>query len=373
MANMFKGCTSLTNLNLSRLDKSSVTTMLNMFNGCTALTTLDLSGLDTSKVTTMANMFKGCTSLTNLNLSGLDTSKVTTMKDMFNSAENLTTIYVGTKWNTENVTNSADMFNGCTKLIGGNNTACDGENNINKTYAVIDKDGQQGYLTGVYTLTLPDQMEIVTDANTNMKVGNRYLNNAVVTFKAKAGYVASNVQANSTDLTEENGIYTVTMLDTDVVINADFYGGSYFDSITGTLTLKGNVSKDDNGIILPDGVNKNNVLHIKVDDSGATLPQNSSHLFDGFNNVTSIDLTNADTSSVTDMKNMFYNCRSLTTLNVSSFDTSNVTDMSGMFFWCQSLTSLDVSKFKTSSVTNMNSMFYYHCPQLKRLKNIYQC
>ena len=47
--------------------------------------------------------------------------------------------------------------------------------NIDKTYAVIDKEGQPGYLTGLFALKLPDNMEIVTDADENMKVGSKSL------------------------------------------------------------------------------------------------------------------------------------------------------------------------------------------------------
>lgn len=60
---MFAGCSSLTSLDLSGLDASSVTDMSLMFYGCSKLTSLDLSGLDTSKVTNMWRMFYGCLSL----------------------------------------------------------------------------------------------------------------------------------------------------------------------------------------------------------------------------------------------------------------------------------------------------------------------
>ena len=81
--------------------------------------------------------------------------------------------------------------------------------------------------------------------------------------------------------------------------------------------------------------------------------------FEGFRNMTSVDLSSLDTSEVTNMVNMFANCSSLPSLDVSSFDTSKVTDMSSMFNRCTSLTSLDLSSFNTSQVTDMNDMFFY--------------
>ena len=139
-----------------------------------------------------------------------------------------------------------------------------------KTYAVIDKDGQPGYLTGVYTLTLPDHMEIVTDADEN----------------------------------------TITIPDSNVAVTAVVDVESTFDASTGTLTLKGTVLNGgrDKSIVLPDGVNKDAVLRINVDSSGATLPQDSSRLFYNFTSVTSIDLTGADTRNVTNMMGMFSDC-----------------------------------------------------------------
>lgn len=83
----------------------------------------------------------------------------------------------------------------------------------------------------------------------------------------------------------------------------------------------------------------------------------ASNLFEGCENLVSVDLSGFDTSSVTDMYGMFSGCGSLTTLDVSGFDTRNVTDMGSMFSGCSSLTTLDVSGFDTSNVTSMGVMF----------------
>ena len=76
LAYMFYYCSSLTSLDLSGFDTSSVTYMSYMFFGCSSLTSLDLSGFDTSNVTDMYDMFSDCSSLTSLDLSGFDTSSV---------------------------------------------------------------------------------------------------------------------------------------------------------------------------------------------------------------------------------------------------------------------------------------------------------
>ena len=170
-----------------------------------------------------SSLFENFTCVTSIDLTGADTSSVTDMSFMFCYCAKLTTIYVSDKWDTGSVTDSNSMFNMCSKLKGGNGTACDGAHNIDKTYAVIDKEGQPGYLTGLFALELPNQMEIATDASPNMKVGSKYLSGAALTFKPKAGYTASNVQANGTELTaDDTGVYTVTITDSNVTVKADF-------------------------------------------------------------------------------------------------------------------------------------------------------
>ena len=67
--------TTLTNL--ANLNTSQTTNMARMFKGCTSLKAIDLSKFSTAKVTTMAEMFYGCTGLTSLNLTPLNMSAVT--------------------------------------------------------------------------------------------------------------------------------------------------------------------------------------------------------------------------------------------------------------------------------------------------------
>jgi surface protein len=120
-----------------------------MFHGCTALTELNLSGISTSAVTTMRKMFCKCTALTALDLRSRDTAKVTEMTSMFSGMSAVEAITVSDKWSTAAVTegNDADMFCDCKKLTGGNGTAFD-STKTDSSYARIDKPGQPGYLSG---------------------------------------------------------------------------------------------------------------------------------------------------------------------------------------------------------------------------------
>ena len=79
MSNMFSGCKSLIDLDLSNFDTKKVTNMENMFLDCISLKNLDLLNFNTSNVVIMCRMFYNCKSLIDLDLSRFDTSKVFNM------------------------------------------------------------------------------------------------------------------------------------------------------------------------------------------------------------------------------------------------------------------------------------------------------
>ena len=115
MADLFYMCSSLKSLDLSGFDTSSVSSMSYMFYECSSLTDLDLSGFDTSSVKGMGLMFYNCNSLTNLNLSGFDTSSVTTMAYMFRSCSSLKDLDLS-GFDTASVSDMTGMFHSCKSL-----------------------------------------------------------------------------------------------------------------------------------------------------------------------------------------------------------------------------------------------------------------
>ncbi|WP_332873200.1 BspA family leucine-rich repeat surface protein, partial [Enterococcus faecalis] len=74
-----------------------------------------MTNFDTSQVTNMSNMFDGCRGLQTLDVSKFDTSKVTGMIYMFRDCSGLQTLDV-TKFNTSQVTYMWNMFSGCSGL-----------------------------------------------------------------------------------------------------------------------------------------------------------------------------------------------------------------------------------------------------------------
>ena len=101
---------------------------------------------------------------------------------------------------------------------------------------------------------------------------------------------------------------------------------------------------------------KSDITEIKIEGT-IHAGKSAQQLFDGFNNVESMDLRGLDTSKVTNMYNMFADCNNLKSLDLSGFDTSHVTNMQNMFWHCSSLTSLNLKGFDTSQVKNTYAMF----------------
>ena len=302
MSSMFGSCNGLTySIDLSTFNTSNVTEMYGMFNGCSSLTGLDLSSFNTSEVANMQGMFNGCSSLTGLDLSSFNTSKVANMKYMFLNCTNLRTIYAGNGWNTANVTESYNMFYGCTSLVGGQGTTYDA-NHVDKVYAHIDGGSSNpGYFTDIngpipYACYTPSNTTLTFyyDDQRNSRSGTTYVLNTGISSPGWA---------------DDGTRYYVTR----VVFDASF--------------------------------------------ADARPMTTSSWFFYMTNLQTITGMEYLNTSEVTSMAWMFGLCGKLTSLDLSHFKTSKVTSMGAMFDSCSSLTGLDLSSFNTSSVKSMSYMF----------------
>jgi len=183
MGGMFIGCSGLTSLDVSGFNTANVTHIGAMFHGCSGLMSLDVSGFNTANVTNMSDMFDDCSSLTSLDVSHFNTANVTDMGAMFYSCSGLTAIYVGEGWSTENVTNSTNMFEGCTALVGGLGTVYDADH-VDAAYAHIDGGTanpgyfspllQKGDANGDGDVNIADAVATVTNILGEPATGNFY-------------------------------------------------------------------------------------------------------------------------------------------------------------------------------------------------------
>ena len=93
-------------------------------------------------------------------------------------------------------------------------------------------------------------------------------------------------------------------------------------------------------------------------------------MFDGCNEIESIDLSGFDTSNVIDMGCLFSECHKLKEIKgIDKFNTSKVKGMRGMFNNCHELETIDLSGFDTSNAIDMECMFN-GCNKLKKIISI---
>ncbi|MBR0049022.1 MAG: BspA family leucine-rich repeat surface protein [Prevotella sp.] len=340
MSYMFCGCSGLTSLDVSKFNTANVTRMDYMFDGCYGLTSLDVSKFNTANVTNMKNMFSGC-GLTSLDLRSFNTANVTNMVYMFSDCGSLMTIYAGDGWNTDKVDISSwgtsyPMFQNCYNLIGGAGTKYSGDG---YTYAHIDGGADNpGYFTSdVLEQKLQPYAALNYNNSTLTFYYDIYMNNR---YGMSVGPFDS---STSRGWDSNSNSITTVVFDESFADCTDLTSTAYwFADCNKLTTIRG-------------------IKNLKTDNV-----TDMKSMFKSCLNLRSLDVSGFNTENVTDMARMFSSCVSLTDLDVSNFNTENVTDMMYAFSGCGNLTSLDVSNFNTEKVTNMSNMFS-NCSSLKSL------
>ncbi len=323
MEYMFRHCSSLTSLDVSKFNTQNVTNMDQMFYGCSSLTSLDVSKFNTQIVSNMGSMFTGCSSLTSLDVSNFDTQKVTDMSQMFFECSSLISLDVS-KFDTQKVTDMSQMFYKCNRL---------------KVIFVSDKFDVLAVTKSTYMFYLC----------ANLK-----------------GAVAYN-SGNSNDKTYAN--YTNGYF-TNVSEKENFCFHAVYNSSSYTLTFKyGNKTKLDTnetayelntGETAPGWISNTGITKVVFDYSfNYTQPTSCFQWFKGLSSLTTIEgIGYLNTSEVTTMKEMFSGCSNLTSLQLKTFNTAKVTDMTKMFYNCSSLISIYASDlFDVTQVTTSEDMF----------------
>ena len=116
-ANGYDSKAKLSKFDGTNLDVSNVIDMSGMFSETQISDLSSLAHWDTSNVTDMEELFNGCESLSNISsLSNWNTSNVTDMEGLFNGCKSLSDISSLANWDTSNVTNMSGMFRYCYNL-----------------------------------------------------------------------------------------------------------------------------------------------------------------------------------------------------------------------------------------------------------------
>ncbi|MBQ3306752.1 MAG: BspA family leucine-rich repeat surface protein [Bacilli bacterium] len=327
-------------------------------------TSVDTTSFNTSNVTNMINMFNGCSSLTDIDVTKFDTSNVTNMINMFNGCSSLTDIDV-TKFDTSNVTNMFGMFANCSNLNDIDVTEFDTSNVTNMS----------GMFANCSNLNDIDVTEFDTSKVTNMNgmfSNCSNLNDIDVT------------EFDTSNVTNMGGMFSGCSSLTELDLSGfDLRGASSFGAIAGnifygTSSLKKlNLSNmklppDMSHAIFRSGAASSSPIE-EIDVTGWDLSNTTnvsgmlgsygSNGFGGTGLKRIIGLDTWDTSHITNMSYMFQGLSSLTTLDLSSFNTSNVTNTDNMFDGCTSVTTAygrtnsDITKFNASSNKPSNITF----------------
>lgn len=400
MSEMFVGSTNLRTINLPKgFIGSNVTDLNGMFRGCASLTELDLSGSNAEKVKDMCKMFYGCVELSNLNLSGFKTGSVTDMRYLFSSCQSLESLDLS-GFNTENVTSMVSMFSQCSSLrsldLSSFNTSkvidmylmfykCTNLESID--LSSFDTENLQKMANMFYSCTKLETLDLSSFATPNMtsmrsafqnckNLKTIYVTSAFTTDKVTEGPYAFAGCVNLPNYNPDKTGVEMAHTGEGGYLTAATASWVRWDAPTGTLSFHRGATKPvgDNIYELQYGNRQDwndHAAEIKKvvfkagfrDETHTTC----SNWFNGCTNLTSIEgIENLNTSNVENMSGMFALCSNLETLDLSHFNTERVTTMAQMFYGCTKLHDLNISSFNTEKVTSMNQMFS-NCSSLDSL------
>ena len=392
MGSMFSGCSSLIELDVSDWDTSQVKSMSSMFYGCSSLTKLDVSDWNTGAVYNMSYMFFRCSSLEELNVSKWNTGEVTNMNSMFrmpNFGSSLTALNVS-DWNTQNVTDMHSMFYECSKLpeldVSGWNTGavtdmsymfygCRSLTELNLGgWTTNEVTNMSGMFQQCRKLEKLDVNGWNTNAVTDMSCIVLYCSS--LTELDLSGWNVDKVEKADKffeDCKSLETIYSPINLKIKVSLPSDVW----YRNDTGAKVAE--LPKDEEKSVL---LTKNSEAisgsyKIGGSDTTWTLDANGKLTVTGNGEVKAsanpapwhehcnkIITAKISVTGMTDASGLFKYCSNLKSVSIS--DTSKVTNMDSMFSGCSSLTELDVSDWNTREVTYMGSMFS-GCSSLTKL------
>ena len=328
-----------------------------------------IENLNTENVTNMACMFQGCSSLTSLDVTHFNTGNVTSIYHMFTLCSNLAELDV-THFNTEKVTDMFGMFSSCKGLISLDVTNFNTVNVKEMSYMFY----KCYKLKEIYVSD-----KFVTDAvisSDNMFSGCNSLSGDIdwsdkavdkTYAKTDGGYFRDKAYDNRPWVKYADGTltfrcgYKKTLGENEYALNSGENLPKWYVNNTNTNLVVFDASFAN---ARPTSCyawfrhSKNLTQIAGIENLNTANVTNMREMFNGCSNLVKLDVTNFNTAKVTTMLGMFYDCSNLTELDVTHFNTAKVTTMFGMFGGCSNLAELDVTHFNTANVTNMVDMFY---------------
>ena len=309
LADMFKNCTSLTEIDISGLNTESVKLFARMFQGCTNLKKVIMTGLNTSNITNVAQMFYDCSSLTDVDLSVFSSaSNIKDMGLMFLRCSSLQKVDLSSI-DASNVTVMMSLFNGCENL-----TEVKLPNTINTTSSIK-----------------MEKMFLNCKALTKIDLSN--FNNVII----------------------EGGTANSTI---------NMFKGC--EALT-TLTFPTTLVTDD--VVSMEGMFEDCKALQTLDLSCFSTVENVKsfqYMFKNCESLTELDVSSFKTTSASNMTQMFFNCKKVPILDLSQFNTSGIfgTDMANSFQNCDNLTTILVPSTDLDLSHLLNVGIFGYSPNL---------
>ena len=345
-----------TNMTVSATDKLKFTDNYNFgywFFGTTSMTSIDVSNWDISSMTALRRMFS-MSGLTSIDISSWDTANIENMEGLFGNCTSLATITGIENLDLTSLTNAGYLLDNCTSYVTDTfdfswftpPNAVSTINMFNNTEATsIDISG--GFASASAAFMFSNCTELVSVNATNFD-----LSNAVDTQRMFSDC------SNLTTITghedwvislSRNANYMFTECTSLTTLNS---AGWTFGSLVSSYAMFYNASS---------------LANIDVSAWDMSTCTSVGFMFGGNRNMafTNLDLSNwsiAPVSFATDtfnaMSYMFSYCINLTAVDLSGFNTSGVLQLLGLFYNCRAMEAIDVTGLDTSNVVNMESVFY---------------
>ena len=287
-----------------------------------------LNYMNTSAVTHMVSMFRGCSSLTALDITSFSTANVIAMGGMFMGCSNLRTIYAGSGWSTAAVEASAGMFSSCTSLVGGQGTTFN-SSHVGIDYAHIDGGPSN---PGYFTEKGPEAYACYTPSNTTLTFyyDNQRSSRTGTTYDLNTGDNVVGWETNVTKVVFDPSFASARPTST----YGWFYHMENLQTITGIEYLNTsevtNMSHMFNSCI--------RLTSLDLSSFNTSKVTHMHQMFQFCYELTSLDLSSFNTAKVTDMHYMLDYCTNLRTIYVGNgWSTAAVTNSTSMFRNCTSL------------------------------------
>lgn len=358
------------------IDVAGASSAGNIFNGCTSLEQIDISGSKFNKVTNFNNTFSGCPALTKIIMDNVDLSAASKFDNIFSNSNSIETL----QWNgiilgkaaNLNFTNISSV-----KYFYLNDAELTGLTKIEQLF----KERKNLVTIEFSDVTLPEgldsayQMFYRCEKLENITVDN-FISPRSLREMFRDCYKVTDFDLTSIDTAATENMYG--MFQGCTGLESVTFDGITADKLktmdlmfSGCSNLRTVIfSTDENKTCGPsDSASQifSGCINIEEVD-GFKAPADCTGMFQNCNQTKGIILANWDTTATANMSNMFYGCSNLETIDLSSLDTANVTNMSAMFQNCSNLcfNSSTWAKWNTSNVTNMSNMFFDCCYDAKK-------